>query len=71
MDVAFIQDPQHNIDCHQSRRDQHGLTRQRVLKRLCRPLKAAADGGWQANLTCGPLDRCDSITKRRAGGEIE
>ncbi len=71
MNVAFIQDPQHNIDRHQGRSDQQGLIRQRVLKRLRYALKAAADGGWQANLAGGPLDRRDRVAKRRTGYEIE
>src|SRR5215510_11086126 len=50
MNIAFIQDTKHNIDRYQGRRDQKGLIRQRVLKRLSRPLKAAADGGGQADL---------------------
>ena len=50
MNVAFIQDAEHNVDRHQGRSDQQGLVRQRILKRLRYPLKAAADGGWQAHL---------------------
>ena len=71
MNVAFIQDAQHNIDRHQRRRDQQGLTREGVLKRLGDPLKAAADGGGQAHLARGLLDRRDGVAQRRARREIE
>src|SRR5882672_4743224 len=71
MYVAFIQDTQNDIDCHQGRSDKKGLTRKRVLKRLRYPLKTTTDGGWQANLARGPLDRRDRVPKRRPGYEIE
>ena len=71
MNVAFIQDTQHKIDCHQGRSDKHGLTREGVLKRLRYPLKAAAYGGWQANLARRPLNRRDRVAQCRVGCEIE
>src|SRR5437870_6831631 len=71
MNVAFVENAQHNIDRRQSGRDQQGLTGERVLKRLGDPLKAAVHGGGQADLTRGLLNGADSVAQGRAGRQIE
>ena len=40
MDVAFVQNSQHDVHRHQRGEDQPGLARQGCLERLCRALEA-------------------------------
>ena len=39
MDKALVQNPEHDVNRHQRRQDQHGSIGKRILKRLRRPWK--------------------------------
>ena len=71
MDEALVQYAQHDIDGDQRREDQHWLVAQRSLKRLRRALKAAANGGGQAQVVLDLLDTLDRVAERHAGRKIE
>ena len=47
MDVALVEDAEHDVDDHDGDDEQHGQVRQRALERLGRALELAADAVGQ------------------------
>ena len=64
MNVAFVKDPQHDVDGQQRRQDQHRLAGQRVLEGLRGPSEAAVDGRRQPDLALGRLMAVDGVAER-------
>ena len=71
VDVALVQDAEHDVDGDDRREDQRALVGQRCLEGACRSLEFGADGLGQTNLASGRLDRAHRFAKRRAGSEVE
>ena len=71
MDQAFVENSQHDINCHQCGEDEEGSIRQRLLKRLEGAGKTSMNPSRQSNLLLHLLNRLDRITQRHAGRQIE
>ena len=69
MDVALVQDAEHDVDRHQRRRDQQGLVCQRGLEGLGRPWKLP----WMlagSPSCCVALDGIDRLAQRLPGARL-
>ncbi len=64
MDIALIEDPEHNIDRHERRQDQERFVGQRGLEGLGRPREAAPDACGHPHLLRGRLDRLYRLPER-------
>src|SRR6185312_16384095 len=71
MDVAFIENAQHDVDRDQRGQNQVRLVLQRILKSFRRALERAADRGGYTDPVHGGLDRGDGGTERAAWRQIE
>ena len=71
MDVAFVQNAQHDVDRHQRGQNQHRLVGQRSLKGFRGSLKRRLNAGRQANFVLGLVHCLHRLSERRVGSEIE
>ncbi len=71
VDVAFVEQPQHDVDRDQRRRDQVRLRRQRIAEGLGRALEVTRQRLRQAHLRLRLVDRVDRIAQRRARRQVE
>ena len=71
MDVAFVEDAEHEVDRGQRRGNQEGLAAERILIGLRGAGEHGLDGGRQADLAGGVLDGVDGIAQRDAGLQVE
>ena len=71
MDVALVQDAEHDVDRQECGQDQEWLSSERGLERLGRPLQAASNIRRQADLPHGCFHRLHRFAERDAGRQIE
>src|SRR2546429_684662 len=71
VDVALVEDAEHDVDGDERGQGEDGLIGQRGLKRLGRALEARPNGGRQADVTFGTLDGGHRVAERDARGQIE
>ena len=71
MDVALVEDTQHDVDGHQGRKNQIGLARQRILKGGRSSLKAGVDAGRQIDIVLGLIDGLRGLPEGNARGQVE
>ena len=71
MDVAFVQNAQHDVH-HQDRDDQqHPQVAERTLERLGRALEVRADGRRAASASASSCTFVDHVAQRRARLQVE
>ena len=71
VDVAFVEDAEHEIDRRQSRGNQVGLAAERILIGLRGAGEHGLDGGRKADLAGRLSDGLDGIAQRDAGLQVE
>ncbi len=71
MDIALVQQTQHDVDGHQRGTDEVWLRAQRIAKGLRRALEAARQRRRHAHLGLRALDGIHGLSQRVAGREIE
>ena len=71
MDIALVQNSEHDIDRNECGENQPRLVLQRSLEGLGRALKTSPDAGRQVDLLRGLLDRRHRVAERVARREIE
>ena len=71
VDVALVQQAEHDVHGDQRGRDQVRLRRQRVAERLRRTLEAAEQRGRGVHLALRRVDRLRGVAERVAGREVE
>ena len=71
VDVAFVEDAEHDVDGTQSGEDQEQFVGERVLEGLGCASEAAVDGGGQAHVMAGLLNVVDRVAERHAWLEVE
>ncbi len=71
VDIAFVEDSEHDVDGKQRGTDQKGLVGERCLKGLGRPLESAVDRGRHAKSGHLIVDRRRRFAEREARSEIE
>src|SRR5437868_346673 len=71
MDVALVQNAEHDVHSYQRRQDQPHFIGKRRLERCGRPLEAGVDAGWHADLLLSLLDRLNSFAERLTRSEIK
>ena len=71
MDVAFVQDAEHEVDGRQGRDNQVGFAAERILIGLRGAGEHGLDGGRQADAAGGIADGFDGIAQRDAGQQVE
>src|SRR5215813_2112349 len=71
MDVALVEDAQHDVDRDQGGQDEQGLVGQRGLEGLGGALEAGADRGGQAQVVLGRFDGLYGLAQGGAGGEVK
>ena len=67
MDVALVENAEHDIDRDQRGQDEQRLVGERRLEGLGGALEARADARRQADVARGALDRGDRVAERDAG----
>ena len=70
VDVAFVQDAEHDVHHHDGDDQQHPQVAERTLERLGRALELRADGGGEL-LVGEVLHLVDDLAERRAGLQVE
>src|SRR5207249_5488739 len=71
MDVALVQNTQHQVDGHQRGQDQDRLVGERGLERLRRTLKLSLYAGWEPDFRLGAVDGLNCVAQRSARGNVE
>ena len=71
VDVALVQQTQHDVDGDQRRGDQPRLRRERIAERLRRALEGAGQRLRRADARHRLVDRIDGLSQRHARREVE
>src|SRR5436309_2109656 len=71
VDVALVEDAEHDVDGHERGEDQEWLARKRGLEGLGGALEARADARGESDLARRALDGGDGVAEGDAGGEVE
>ena len=70
MDVALVENPEHDVDSHQGGGDQQRLAAERILVGLGGARETGLNGGRQSDFFGGRIDGIDRIAERHPGPRL-
>ncbi len=71
MNVALVEDAEHDVDGDDRGQDEHGLVRERGLEGARRALKTSLNAERHADFLARSLDGASGVSQGRAGREVE